>query len=71
MSETDLVTTAQVARLLRKSPRTIARWATAGVLIPAFTSPTGGAMLFHRADVQAKARELIALAPDLSAEVAS
>ena len=67
------MTTAQAAARLRKSRSTVARWAASGELPSAFVVPgLRGQILFHRADVEAKARDLIALAPDLSAaEVAS
>lgn len=52
----ELITTAELAKALRVSQRTLARWAKDGTLTPAFTLPNG----HHRwnlADVQRQLRE--------------
>lgn len=56
--ETDLIGTAQAARILGRSPRTVHRMVEAGDLIPAVTAPGGhhGTFLFHRADIEALAK---------------
>lgn len=48
--EADYLTPAQVARQVQLSPRTIARWATLG-LIPCVVTPDGHHR-FHPADVE-------------------
>ena len=50
----DLIGTAEAARVLGRSPRTVHRMVDAGDLIPALTAPGGpaGAYLFRRADVE-------------------
>jgi Helix-turn-helix domain len=55
----DLIGSADAARLLGKSPRTVHRMVTAGILNPAMTAPGGfkGAYLFNRADVEALSTE--------------
>lgn len=51
---TDLLPTAEVARLLGRDVSTINRMVTAGDLTPAVKGPgVRGAYLFHRADVDA------------------
>lgn len=51
----DLIGTAEAARILGTSPRTIHRRVQTGRLTPAMTAPGGpaGAYLFARADVEA------------------
>lgn len=53
-SNSDLIGTAEVARILGKSPRTVHRMVQAGALTPALIAPGGfaGAYLFSRADVE-------------------
>jgi len=48
-----LIGTAEVARILGKSPRTVHRMVKAGTLIPAMTAPGGyaGTYLFDPAEV--------------------
>jgi excisionase family DNA binding protein len=56
MSQTDdLIGSAEAARILGKSPRTIHRLVDSGTLTPAVVAPGGfaGAFLFRRADVEA------------------
>lgn len=56
MSTTDeLIGSAETARMLGKSPRTVHRMVEAGTLVPAVTAPGGfaGTFLFRRADVEA------------------
>ena len=50
----DLIGTAEAARILGKSPRTVHRLVDSGDLTPALTAPGGraGAYLFHRSDVE-------------------
>lgn len=56
MNETHLLTTAEVAKRLGRSPRTIARWVESGDLTPAVTLPgPRGAFLFAPDVVEAKA----------------
>jgi excisionase family DNA binding protein len=52
-----LIGTAEVARLLHRSPRTIHRMVKAGELTPVMTAPGGfaGAYLFDRAEIEALA----------------
>ena len=54
MPTPDLIGTAEAARLLSRSHRTIHRLVAAGELKPALTAPGGfvGAFLFNRADVE-------------------
>jgi excisionase family DNA binding protein len=50
-----LITTAELSKVLRVSPRTLARWAQDGTLQPAYTLPNG----HHRwrlSDVEAQLR---------------
>lgn len=49
----DLVGTAEAARILAKSHRTIHRLVESGALVPALTAPGGfrGAFLFNRSDI--------------------
>lgn len=58
----DLIGTAEVARILGKSPRTIHRLVQAGELVPTVIAPGGhhGAYLFRREDVEALAQEMAA-----------
>ena len=51
----DLIGTAEAARVLGRSPRTVHRMVNAGDLTPAMTAPGGhhGSYLFRRADVEA------------------
>ncbi len=51
----NLIGSAEAARILDKSPRTIHRLVTAGTLEPALVAPGGfaGAYLFRREDVEA------------------
>jgi hypothetical protein len=53
----NLIGTAEAARILDKSPRTVHRMVRAGALTPKITAPGGfaGVYLFDRADVQALA----------------
>ena len=53
MTNPDLIGSAEAARLLGCSPRTIHRMVTVGTLVPAMTAPGGsaGVFLFNRADV--------------------
>lgn len=55
MPTTDtLIGTAEAARILSKTPRTVQRMVASGVLIPAVTLPGAtGAHLFNKADVEA------------------
>lgn len=54
----DLVTSPEAGRMINRSPRTVHRLVEAGQLIPAARlSGPNGAMLFHRADVEALAAE--------------
>lgn len=59
MSHTDLIGSAEAARLLRKSQRTVHRLVASGALKPAMTAPGGfaGVYLFNRADVEALAQD--------------
>lgn len=54
-SPTDLIGSAEAARILGKSPRTVHRLVKAGALTPAVHAPGGfaGTYLFIRADVEA------------------
>lgn len=55
MDTTDLIGTAEAARLLgNMSHRTVHRYVDSGDLTPALVAPGGikGAYLFHRADVE-------------------
>ena len=56
--DTNLIGTAEAARILGKSPRTIHRLVDSGQLTPAFTAPGGhhGAYLFRREDIEALAK---------------
>lgn len=58
----DLIGSAEAARLLGRSPRTIHRLVESGHLTPAMTAPGGfrGTFLFHRADVERLAAERLA-----------
>ena len=51
----DLIGTAEAARILGRSHRTVHRMVRDGGLTPAITAPGGhhGTYLFHRADVEA------------------
>jgi excisionase family DNA binding protein len=55
----DLIGTAEAARILNKSHRTVHRMVKAGRLVPAMKAPGGfaGAFLFDRAEVDALAKE--------------
>lgn len=54
----DLVTSPEAGRIINRSPRTVHRLVEAGQLKPAARlSGPNGAMLFHRADVEALAVE--------------
>lgn len=53
----DLVSPGEAALILRKNPRTIARWADDGTL-PVALVTTGKHRRFHRSDVEALAAEL-------------
>ena len=58
MTETDLITSAQAAVILRCTPRTIARMAEDGRLEPALKFPGWrGGYLFTRAEVERAAIE--------------
>lgn len=62
-TETDtLIGTAEAARILGKSPRTVHRLVASGRLTPAHVAPGGyaGSYLFRREDVQALANEVAA-----------
>lgn len=58
----NLIGTAEAARILSKSHRTIHRLVESGQLVPALTAPGGfkGAFLFNRADVERIAADLAA-----------
>lgn len=60
MPHTDeLIGTSEAARLLRRNPATITRWAADGTLPPAGKlSGKNGALLFLRSVVEAKADDL-------------
>ena len=51
-----LITTAELAKALRVSQRTLARWAKDGTLRPAFTLPNGH-LRWNLADVQRQLRD--------------
>src|SRR5690349_20118221 len=55
---TDLIGTAEAARILGKSPRTVHRMVADGRLTIAHTAPGGyvGVWLFNRADIEAHAK---------------
>lgn len=55
MPTSDLIGSAEAARILGKSPRTIHRLVQSGALKPALTAPGGfaGAYLFDRSDIEA------------------
>lgn len=55
----DLIGSAEAARLLGRSPRTIHRLVESGDLVPALTAPGGfkGTFLFNRSDVERLASE--------------
>jgi hypothetical protein len=55
-----LIGTADAARLIGKSPRTIHRLVASGRLVPALVAPGGnsGSYLFHRDDILALASDL-------------
>ena len=57
-----LIGTAEAARILGKSPRTVHRLVSTGRLIPAHVAPGGyaGSFLFRREDVEALASEVAA-----------
>lgn len=58
MAPTDtLIGSAEAARILGKSPRTIHRLVEAGTLVPVLTAPGGahGVYMFERADIEALA----------------
>lgn len=59
MAQDDLIGTAEAARLLGKSHRTIHRHVRDGGLTPAHIAPGGaaGIFLFHRSDVEALAAQ--------------
>lgn len=66
MSNPDLMTTRQVAERLKRSRRTIDRWADSGELPAAMVfEGLRGPRLFKRSVVEAKAAELHAMAPAL------
>ncbi len=49
-----LITAGEAAQILGRTPRTVTRWALAGKLPPAKKLPgLTGALLFHRATVEA------------------
>ena len=58
----ELIGSAEAARILGKSPRTVHRLVEAGNLTPAMTAPGGraGAFLFRRSDVEALAKSAAA-----------
>ncbi len=49
---TDLVTTAEAARMADVVPSTVTREVARGALTPSLTHPGTGAMMFERADVE-------------------
>lgn len=55
----DLIGSAEAARILKRSQRTIHRLVESGELVPALTAPGGfaGAFLFNREDVERIASE--------------
>ena len=55
----NLIGTAEVAKILNKSHRTVHRMVESGALVPVMTTPGGahGAYLFARADVERLAVE--------------
>ena len=64
MTNDDLIGTAEAARIISKSPRTIHRLVLSGGLSPALVAPGGhsGSYLFHRADIEALAAKASAAA---------
>jgi hypothetical protein len=55
----DLVPTSEAARILRRSPSQVARYADTGALPVAFRGPgERGALFFHRPDVDALAERI-------------
>ena len=58
-SPSDLIGTAEAARILKRSHRTIHRLVESGELVPVLIAPGGfkGAFLFSREDVEALAPE--------------
>lgn len=55
----NLITAKEAARILRKTPRTVARWADSGKLAEAHKLPGGtGARLFRLDDVEALRDEI-------------
>ena len=58
MEHDELIGTAEAARLLGKSPRTVHRMVRSKALTPALVAPGGnaGVWLFRRADVQRLAK---------------
>ena len=61
-SPADLIGSAEAARILGRSPRTVHRLVTSGALVPVTVTPAGphGAYLFRRADVEALREETAA-----------
>lgn len=59
MQHDDLIGSAEAARILGKSPRTVHRMVQAGTLVPVVTAPGGfaGTFLFRRAAVLRLAAE--------------
>lgn len=61
MSNEDLLSTAEVARILGRSVPTVNRWVAQGKLVPAVKFPGArGANLFGRDDVERLRREVAA-----------
>lgn len=61
MPQTDLVPTAEVARILGRDVRTVHRLVASGQLTPAVRAPgIRGALLFDRADIDALALRIAA-----------
>jgi excisionase family DNA binding protein len=54
MPQDELIGSAEAARILGKSPRTVHRLVKAGTLTPAHVAPGGfvGSFLFNRSDVE-------------------
>lgn len=52
MSEPDLITTSEVAAILRVDTSAVRRWVATKKLIPAAATP-GGHYRFHRVDIEA------------------
>lgn len=57
-TDTELIGSSEVCRILQINPSTVGRWVESGRLTPAHKLPgRNGAYLFHRADIDAIAAE--------------